>query len=441
MGNLIGGVGADTQVGLMAYGHRREGDCGDIETILSAGPLDSETFLERVNGITPTGKTPLTDAVEQAAEALSFRNNPATVILISDGLESCERDPCALAETLERAGVDFTAHVVCFGLGGNENTASLACIADAIGGRFLVAANAQELGAAFSEVGVAVAEPAPQPEAEPTPVSDVALSAAERVIQGSAFTIGWSPLAREPRDLITVVPVGADEPDTGNFIRAQDESEGELIAPADPGLYELRYVLEEGPRVLATAQVEVTEPVVTISAPDQTRSGEEISVGWSAGIHPRDYIVMVPAGSPDDENANFRRVGEAGEMRLAAPEDPGLYELRYVLAEGSRVLARSSVEVLPAGAQLSTGATLILPESAAPGSEIDVAWEGEPAEGDLRLAVARADQAIFTWISAISIDGPPPVPVQMPQQPGEYELRLLDIGNQKVLSRAPVLVE
>src|SRR6056297_76479 len=139
MGNLLGDWTADRPVGLMAYGHRRRGDCSDIETLLSPAPDQADAIRERIAGITPTGRTPLTDAVEQAAKQMSHVDRPATVVLISDGVESCDRDPCELAETLERTGVDFTAHVVGFGLGGEE-AASLACIAETTGGRFLAAA-------------------------------------------------------------------------------------------------------------------------------------------------------------------------------------------------------------------------------------------------------------------------------------------------------------
>ncbi|MEO0918549.1 MAG: VWA domain-containing protein, partial [Pseudomonadota bacterium] len=91
MDNLLGDWVEGRQVGLMAYGHRRRGDCGDIEMLVEPGAEARQSIIDRIGGITPTGKTPLTDAVEQAARALSYTDQPATVVLISDGLESCER--------------------------------------------------------------------------------------------------------------------------------------------------------------------------------------------------------------------------------------------------------------------------------------------------------------------------------------------------------------
>lgn len=157
MESLLGEWVEGTNLGLMAYGHRREGDCSDIEMLIPPGSTDAEAFLQRVRAITPRGKTPLTAAVEQAAQELSYRDTPATVILISDGIESCQRDPCALADELERSGVGFTAHVIGFGLATEEEQASIACIAERTGGRFIAASDAAELGDALGAVSAEVA--------------------------------------------------------------------------------------------------------------------------------------------------------------------------------------------------------------------------------------------------------------------------------------------
>ena len=155
MDHLLGDWTQQRHVGLMAYGHRRQGDCADIETLVAPDTETRTQILDRIGGITPTGKTPLTGAIEQAATSLSYTDTPATVILISDGLESCNRDPCALAETLEKRGVSFTAHVVGFGLGDTDASA-LSCIADNTGGQYFSAGNADELSDALTAVGSAV---------------------------------------------------------------------------------------------------------------------------------------------------------------------------------------------------------------------------------------------------------------------------------------------
>ena len=73
MGDLISTWPEGANVGLMAYGHRREGDCSDIETLIAPSSLDRSAFVSTVNEITPRGRTPLTESVRQAAELLSYQ--------------------------------------------------------------------------------------------------------------------------------------------------------------------------------------------------------------------------------------------------------------------------------------------------------------------------------------------------------------------------------
>ncbi len=74
--------------------------------------------------------------------------------------ETCNADPCAAAAELEKAGVDFTVHVVGFGTTAEENR-QLQCIADKTGGRFLGASNASELKTAMTKTVELVAKPEP----------------------------------------------------------------------------------------------------------------------------------------------------------------------------------------------------------------------------------------------------------------------------------------
>lgn len=148
------------RVGLMVYGHRRKGDCADIEELVPAAAGAGRQISEAIATISPKGKTPLTDAVRQAAQSLRYREEPATVILVTDGLETCNADPCALSAELEKDGVDFTAHVVGFDVS-KEETATLQCIAANTGGKFLTASSATELRDALTDVGEAVAEGVP----------------------------------------------------------------------------------------------------------------------------------------------------------------------------------------------------------------------------------------------------------------------------------------
>lgn len=141
---MVTGLDPAMELGLIAYGHRSKGDCADIELLVEPKAGSAGEILKAVMDLQPKGKTPLTDAVMQAAQFLKFTEAKASVILVSDGVETCDRDPCLAAEELERLGVDFTCHVIGFDLKAGESS-DLECLAQKTGGMFLPASDAGTL--------------------------------------------------------------------------------------------------------------------------------------------------------------------------------------------------------------------------------------------------------------------------------------------------------
>ncbi len=161
----------ETELGLMAYGHREKGSCSDIQLVVPPAKGTAQAITDAANAMKFLGKTPLTEAVRQAAAELKSTEEKATVILITDGIETCEADPCALGAELEASGVDFTAHVVGFGLT-EEEGAKVSCLAENTGGKYIQAKDAGSLVDALkTTVAVAEPEPTPVPEPEPTPMA------------------------------------------------------------------------------------------------------------------------------------------------------------------------------------------------------------------------------------------------------------------------------
>lgn len=97
MTKLIKELPDNLQVGLEVYGHRRKDDCNDIEVL-----SEEET----------------------------------TIVLISDGQETCEADPCAALKALKDQDIKVKVHVVGFGVT-REEQAQLSCIAEAGEGKYL----------------------------------------------------------------------------------------------------------------------------------------------------------------------------------------------------------------------------------------------------------------------------------------------------------------
>ena len=170
LSNLIEQTPAQIRSGVTVYGHRRKGDCSDIEEIVSLKNLDPMAKFraqERISSINAMGKTPITDSIQQTVDRLKGEEGESTIVLISDGLESCGKDPCALTRKLKSAGINFVMHVVGFGLMDHQKK-KLACIADAGEGTFFTADNASDLLEALTVVKQSVVaqvkvEPAPEP--------------------------------------------------------------------------------------------------------------------------------------------------------------------------------------------------------------------------------------------------------------------------------------
>ncbi|WP_315837592.1 vWA domain-containing protein [Bradyrhizobium prioriisuperbiae] len=161
------------RLGVIAYGHRSKGDCKDIELVVPVSTFDPAKIKAAVDGLNPKGKTPIADSLRAAATALRSTENKATVILVSDGIETCAPDPCAVAAELKKAGVGFTAHVIGFDVADPLAKNQLQCIARATGGVYLDARNASGLEGALTKAvdatrGTQVVSEAPaKPAADP----------------------------------------------------------------------------------------------------------------------------------------------------------------------------------------------------------------------------------------------------------------------------------
>ena len=141
----------DAVVGLVAYGHRRKGDCDDVEELIPLGPLDKEKMIAKIQALSPKGKTPISRSVRLTAERIKHLEDETTIILVSDGKETCDPDPCGLVKDLKAAGIQFVMHVIGFDVT-EEEREQLECMAREGGGQYYTAGNAGEFLSAAREV-------------------------------------------------------------------------------------------------------------------------------------------------------------------------------------------------------------------------------------------------------------------------------------------------
>ncbi|MBN1256007.1 MAG: VWA domain-containing protein [Deltaproteobacteria bacterium] len=148
---LIKDLPDDVYVGLVAYGHRRKGDCKDVEELVPLSPIDKKKLMAKIQEINPKGKTPITLSVQMTADKIKVLEDETTIILVSDGKETCEGDPCALVKKLKALGIKFVMHVIGFDVTEEERT-QLECMAKAGGGEYFTAKTAGQFKMAAEKV-------------------------------------------------------------------------------------------------------------------------------------------------------------------------------------------------------------------------------------------------------------------------------------------------
>jgi len=121
---LIEDLPAGINVGLVSYGHRRKGDCNDVEELAPLAKLNKQDLIDKIRALKPKGKTPISHSVELTAEKLQALEEETTIVLVSDGKETCGGDPCKLVKKLKESGIKFVMHVIGFDVTPEKKTAA-----------------------------------------------------------------------------------------------------------------------------------------------------------------------------------------------------------------------------------------------------------------------------------------------------------------------------
>jgi len=142
----------DLTLALRAYGNASRSEaknCEDSTLLVPFAAANRAYIRDAIRGLQPLGQTPIAYALRQAGADFGSLEGERSLVLVTDGIESCNGDPVAAARELREQNV--TVHVIGFGFGNSvdEDTASLRAIAAASGGHFLIASSANELRAAL----------------------------------------------------------------------------------------------------------------------------------------------------------------------------------------------------------------------------------------------------------------------------------------------------
>jgi len=165
VGSLVDRMPEGLNVSVVVYGHAQ--GCSAVKVLRTLKELkeaEKSGLVESIAALAPVGNTPIALALRHAGDQFAGRKTYCGIVLITDGLESCNGDPAAEAARLaENPLLRFGVNVVGFGLKPQESAAT-AEIAGSGKGRYYDAKDREELMAAIGEVTQRIGkgvEPAP----------------------------------------------------------------------------------------------------------------------------------------------------------------------------------------------------------------------------------------------------------------------------------------
>ncbi|MFN2332236.1 MAG: hypothetical protein ABR580_10340 [Halomonas sp.] len=356
---------------------------------------------------------------------------------MTDGLETCDGDPCAEAARLAEQGLTIRAHVVGFGLTDSE-IQQLSCVTEQTGGELFQTNSGAELASALSQVEQAAAEPVPEPEPEPepepAPPPAAELTAPDEAPAGSVIEVSWTG-PDDDKDYVTIVEAGAPEGSYTDYTRTSRGSPLTITSQDALGNFEIRYVHQQSGETLASHPITLTQVEASLSASDETVTGSVIEVEWEGPDNPKDYITIVEAGAPEGSYTDYVRTSRGSSVTLDAPAEPGEYEVRYVIQQSGRTLASEPVSVGAGEVSLAIGGS---PEV---GGVVTVNWQGPGRYEDYIQIVEAGSAPDGAAIREARASQGSPLQLFAPASAGSYEIRYKASDSGEVLESLPFILE
>lgn len=109
------------EIALRVYGHQSPitatyQDCNDTKLEVGFAANNIDKIKQRIRGIEAKGTTPIARSLEAAAADFPDTLARNFIILITDGIEACDNDPCLIAKKLKDKGVKVTPFVIGLGM-------------------------------------------------------------------------------------------------------------------------------------------------------------------------------------------------------------------------------------------------------------------------------------------------------------------------------------
>ena len=415
-------------LGVIAYGHNRKGDCSDIEVLAPVATHDGAALGARLRTLNPRGKTPLADALRRAATQIPQTSEATDIVLVTDGLETCGGDVCAVAAELAAMGVHVRAHIVGFGLSEQE-VAQVACVADTTGGLVFSTQSGAELADALLRTTVAVVAddlPDGQVQLNLTIRADIAgrpdsvQFSAQNTATGETLTLGTLDFAQ-----VAALPATLAAGAWRIVADAGDLGRGEVVVQVIAADNRTIYVPFQGllPSLDMQPPTGAFRLGVNALMPYAVQQ-EGLATGGGDFIF---SLLPLDATSTYDRQIDYAtqdiQLGSyVGVFR--SPEAPGDYLLTF--SRNADMPVDEAMERFVVTFVERPDVILIAPPAIAPDANVAVTIAGGMGNSD-RIEIWK-DGALYSWGQSIYLQEffdnsyGPAKPLRAPSEPGDYEI-------------------
>lgn len=120
-----------------------------------------------------------------------------------------------------------------------------------------------------------------------------------------------------------------------------------LHLPDKSGEYEIRYILFQGRKIVASAPITLKPATASIKAPAQVNAGTDFLVEWEGSGGYDDFLTIALPSQPPNMQVTSAAMYEKSPVKMRAPSEPGTYEVRYILFIGRQLLGKATIQVIP----------------------------------------------------------------------------------------------
>lgn len=375
---------SSTRVGLVSFGHRRRGDCNDVELI---APPDSprDALLGPLAKLNPRGPGPVTAALKVAAQALGS-SRPAQIVIVGDGADNCQQDTCAAATDFAKSTPGVAVQVIGIGIPASDQP-RIACVAQVTGGHYYDVADATGLDAALDEATKlailapgtpSVAAKSKEPTAPPPPKG--------ATLRASASLAKGSPLL--------TVPMHWRIFKAGDKAVAGQTTAPEVSAKLVAGSYDIEVELGS---VVARQKITVTDGTAESIIIPLDAAHLKVRASAAKGGAPSETATMTVA-SGDKPIA----IGRNGVIDLYLPPADYTVAIADGTAHTSQTLSLSAGDDKLDDVALGTGRVDLSATTGTQGAAIDdlvyTIFEDDPESPNGRREVARSHASEASFI-------------------------------------------